>query len=481
MFNNIYPVILCGGSGTRLWPLSRKSFAKQFLKLNSKSKYSLLQQTQIRINNFENFSSPILICNEEHRFIVAEQMREIDIIPNSIILEPIGKNTAPSIIIGALQALKSDKNAILLVLASDHLMESDNNFNKGLQKAFELANKGRIVTFGIKPSSPNTGFGYIESKIPLDYGTAEGLEIKRFVEKPNLSLAEDFLLDEKYSWNSGMFVFKANTIISEMERFYPEINNSCRKAWETLVDDLDFKRVDKKVFEKCPSCSIDVAVMEKTNIGSVVPLNIKWSDIGDWKSLWDYETKNKEGNVIEGRVILNEVSDSYFNSSGKKLLVGMGVKDLIVVDTDDVTLVINKNYSQQVKNLVQDIKDRKIKEGENHKKGFRPWGSYLSLAIEKLWQVKLIKVKPGESLSLQKHKYRSEHWIVVKGVAKVLIEDKKLILNENQSTFIPLGFKHQLSNPGKENLSVIEVQCGTYLGEDDIIRYDDKYGREKKF
>ncbi len=478
MSNNIFPVILCGGYGTRLWPLSRKSYPKQFLKLNSKSKYSLLQQTQIRINNFENFSNPILICNEEHRFIVAEQMREINITPNSIILEPIGKNTAPSIILAALHAQKINKNAKLLVLSSDHLMKSENEFNKGLHQAFELADKGRIVTFGIKPSSPNTGFGYIESKRPLNFETSEGLDIKRFIEKPKRSLAEKFVLDKKYSWNSGIFVFNANTIISEMEKFFPEINNCCRKAWESMQDDLDFKRIDKKVFTDCPSCSVDVAVMEKTKIGSVVPLNIKWSDIGNWKSLWEYETKNKEGNVIEGRVILNKVCDSYFNSASNKLLVGMGVKDLIVVDTDDVTLVTDKNYSQEVKNLVQDMKDRKLNESENHKRGFRPWGSYFSLANDKLWQVKLIDVKPGESLSLQKHKYRAEHWVVVKGLAKVLIEDKEIILQENQSTFIPLGFKHQLSNPGKENLSIIEVQCGTYLGEDDIIRYEDRYGRK---
>ena len=250
-----------------------------------------------------------------------------------------------------------------------------------------------------------------------------------------------------------------------------KLGNLCKMTWI-------FKRIDKKVFIDCPSCSIDVAVMEKTKIGSVVPLNIKWSDIGNWKSLWEYETKNKEGNVIEGRVILNKVCDSYFNSASNKLLVGMGVKDLIVVDTDDVTFVTDKNYSQEVKNLVQDMKDRKLNESENHKRGFRPWGSYFSLANDKFWQVKLIVVKPGESLSLQKHKYRAEHWVVVKGVAKVLIEDKEIILQENQSTFIPLGFKHQLSNPGKENLSIIEVQCGTYLGEDDIIRYEDRYGRK---
>ncbi len=478
MSNNIYPVILCGGSGTRLWPLSRKSFPKQFLSLNSKNKYSLLQQTQKRINDFENFSSPILICNEEHRFIAAEQMREIDTNPNSIILEPVGKNTAPSIVLAALQSLKFNENPTLLILSSDHLMTCDDNFNIGLQNAFELANEGRIVTFGIKPTFPNTGFGYIQSKKTLNFLTAEGSEINKFIEKPNLSLAKEFLLDEKYCWNSGMFVFKAKKIISEMEKYYPEIINCCEKALESIRDDLDFKRIDKNVFAACPSCSIDVAIMEKTDIGSVVPLDINWTDIGSWKSLWEYEKKNEEGNVVEGKVFLNNVKESYFNSSRNRLLVGLGVKDLIVVDTDDVTLISDKNHSQEVKNLVKEIKDKGMVEAENHKTGFRPWGSYLSIASDEIWQVKLIEVKPGQSLSLQKHKYRSEHWIVVKGIAQVRIEDKKIILKDNQSTFIPLGLKHQLSNPGEENLSIIEVQCGTYLGEDDIIRYEDKYGRK---
>ena len=478
MSNNIYPVILCGGYGTRLWPLSRKSFPKQFLSLNSQSKYSLLQETQKRINDFENFSNPILISNEEHRFIVAEQMKEIDTNPNSIILEPIGKNTAPSIVLAALQSLKFNENPTLLILSSDHLMTCDDNFNIGLQNAFELANEGRIVTFGIKPTFPNTGFGYIQSKKTLNFLAAEGSEIKKFIEKPNLSLAKEFLLDEKYCWNSGMFVFKAKKIISEMEKYYPEIINCCEKALESIRDDLDFKRIDENVFAACPSCSIDVAIMEKTDIGSVIPLNINWTDIGSWKSLWEYEKKNEEGNVVEGKVFLNNVKESYFNSSSNRLLVGLGVKDLIVVDTDDVTLISDKNHAQEVKNLVKEIKDKGMVEAEKHKTGFRPWGSYLSIASDEIWQVKLIEVRPGQSLSLQKHKYRSEHWIVVKGIAQVRIENKKIILKENQSTFIPLGLKHQLSNPGEENLSIIEVQCGTYLGEDDIIRYEDKYGRK---
>ncbi len=478
MFKNINPVILCGGYGTRLWPLSRKSFPKQFLKLNSESQYSLLQQTQNRIKNLKNFSNPILICNEEHRFIVAEQMREINVKPNSIILEPIGKNTAPSIVLAALQSLDSNKDSILIVFSSDHLMHCDENFNMGLHHALGLANEGRIVTFGIKPTSPNTGFGYIQSKKPLNFKLSKGSEINKFIEKPNLLRAKEFLLDERYSWNSGMFVFKASTIISEIKKFHPEIISCCEKALAFCKEDLDFKRIEEKVFSDCPSFSIDVAVMEKTKIGSVVPLNIKWTDVGSWKSLWEYEKKNEQGNVIAGKVFLNNVNNSYFNSSRNRLLVGMGVKDLIVVDTDDVTLISDKNNSQEVKNLVEEIKSIGMEEAEIHKTGFRPWGKYLSIASDKFWQVKLIDVKPGHSLSLQKHKFRSEHWVVVKGLAQVRIEDNIFTLKENESTFIPLGLKHQLSNPGGKELSIIEIQCGTYLGEDDIVRYEDKYGRE---
>ncbi len=478
MFKNIYPVILCGGKGTRLWPLSRKSLPKQFLSLNSQSKYSLLQQTQIRIKKFKDFYNTIFICNEEHRFLVAEQLREIDVKPNSIILEPIGRNTAASIALAAFQSLESNKDPILLILSSDHLMTCDENFNKGLKQAFKLANCGRIVTFGIKPTFPNTGFGYIQSKKPLNFRSAEGSEIKSFIEKPTLSLAKEFLLDERYSWNSGMFAFKASTIISEIKKFNPDIIDCCKNALESSKEDLDFKRIEEAVFSDCPSCSVDVAVMEKTKIGSVVPLNINWTDIGSWKSLWEYEKKNEQGNVIEGKVFLNNVNNSYFNSSRNRLLVGMGLKDLIVVDTDDVTLISDKNSSQEVKNLVEEIKSTGMEEAENHKTGFRPWGNYLSIAKDEFWQVKLITVKPGHSLSLQKHKYRAEHWVVVKGIAQVRIEDKIFKLKENQSTFISLGLKHQLSNPGQENLMIIEVQCGTYLGEDDIIRYEDNYGRK---
>ena len=474
----IFPVILCGGSGTRLWPLSRKSYPKQFLQLNSKSQNSLLQETQERLKFTKNIKPPILICNEEHRFIVAEQMRGINVKPDSIILEPFGKNTSASIALGALTAMDIDNEAIILVLASDHLMLCNESYKTSLSNAFELAEKDRLVTFGVKPSSPNTGFGYIESKQPLNFKTLEGSEIGRFIEKPDLEKAKSLVLDSKYSWNSGMFVFKASTILSEIKKFHPDVVSSCTKSINSHTKDLDFKRIDKKAFSECPSISIDVAVMENTNIGSVVPLNTSWTDIGSWKSLWEYETKNQEGNVMEGKVLLNNVYDSYFNSSKNRLLVGLGLKNIVVVDTDDATLICDMNHSQQLKDLVNQIKLSGMEEADNHKMGYRPWGNYLSIASDKFWQVKLIEVKPRQSLSLQKHKHRAEHWVVVKGIAQVRIEDKIFVLNENQSTFIPLGLKHQLSNPGKEKLSIIEVQCGSYLGEDDIIRYEDKYGRK---
>ena len=473
----IYPVILCGGSGTRLWPLSRKSYPKQFLKLNSKSQKSLLQQTQERLEDLKDISPPILICNEDHRFIAAEQMREINIKPCSIILEPFSKNTSASITLAALNALEVNEDAILFVLASDHLMTCNKNFKKSLSNAINLAEKGRIVTFGVKPFSPNTGFGYIESQEPLDYKNFEGCNINKFIEKPSLQKANTFLLDKKYSWNSGMFVFKASSVISEIKKFQPNVFSACFNAMEAFTRDLDFKRIDKDSFSECPSISIDVAVMENTKIGSVVPLNSMWTDIGNWKSLWEYETKNQDGNVLNGKILLKDVRDSYFNSEKNRLIVGIGLKDLIVVDTHDALLVCEKNYSQEIKNLVEQIRESGMPEAENHKKGFRPWGNYLSLANDQFWQVKLIEVKPGASLSFQMHHHRSEHWVVVKGTALVRIDNKKTILKKNQSTFIPLGTKHQLSNPGRTTLHVIEVQSGTYLGEDDIVRFEDKYGR----
>ena len=472
----IFPVILCGGSGTRLWPLSRESYPKQFINLNSKSDKSLLQQTQERIQDLSNISEPILICNERHRFIVAEQMRKINIKPTSIILETIGKNTAPAITLAALKALEISDDPILIVLASDHLIKNNSNFLDSLDSAINHARQNKVVTFGVIPTSAETGYGYIESFQELNVQTLEGCEIKRFIEKPKKSIAEEFIKDSRYSWNSGMFVFKASVIIHELENYSPQIVKCCRDAMNDITNDLDFLRLNEKKFARCPSVSIDNAVMEKTKIGSVVPLNASWSDIGSLKSLWEYEDKNAQDNLIQGNVLLKKVERSFFRSE-KRLMVGLGVKDLIALETDDAILIANKEFSQEIKDFVNEMKLNGIDEATNHKKGYRPWGNYLSIAKDKRWQVKIIEVNPGASLSLQKHHHRAEHWIIVQGTASVKIGKNEKILSENQSTYIPLGVKHQLSNPGKLLLRVIEVQSGDYLGEDDIVRFKDKYGR----
>ena len=474
--DNIIPVILCGGSGTRLWPLSRESYPKQFLNINAQSTKSLLQQTQERISNLENVSPPILICNQNHRFIVAEQMREIGIKPKAIILEPSGRNTAPAVTLAALKSQEIKKDQILLVLSSDHLIHDNKEFIKSIKYAVELAQKDRLVTFGVIPTSPETGFGYIESADELNIEKCEGSDIKKFVEKPDRETAEKFILDKRYSWNSGMFVFKANNFLSELKKYAPSVLDSCKDSIKKEVKDLDFQRIDEKAFKKCSSISIDVAVMEKTNIGSVVPLKAKWSDVGNWKSLWEYEEKNNDGNLIKGKVILKDVKNSCFFADSR-LLVGIGLENIVAVETSDVIFLSAKDQAEKVKGIVNELKEKKIDEAINHKKVFRPWGSYFSVASGETWQVKKIEVNPGASLSLQMHHHRAEHWIVVKGTAKITINEKEMILGENQSTFIPLGSKHKLSNPGKLILTLVEVQSGTYLGEDDIVRFEDIYGR----
>ena len=473
----IIPVILCGGTGSRLWPLSRQSYPKQFLSINSKANKSLLQSTQERIKNINGLKDPILICNEEHRFLVAEQMREINIKPNSILLEPIGRNTAPAIVLAALKAVEMEKDPILLVLSSDHFIGNQSQFIKVINEGIQYAERERLVTFGVIPDSPDTGYGYIKSELPLDGSKVYGSNIESFIEKPDLETAKELIKDKRYTWNSGMFVFKANTIIKEFDKYSPELLRNCRAAINNNLKDYDFQRLNQKAFAKCQSISIDVAVMEKTKIGSVVPLEANWSDIGSWKALWEHEEKDADNNVLQGNIFLKNVKNSFLKSDDK-LLVGIGIKNIVAIDTNDAILISDMDSSQNIKEIVNSMKKRDINEATQHKRGFRPWGNYLSIATESTWQVKLINVNPGASLSLQKHNHRSEHWIVVKGNAVVKIEDKTIVLQENQSTFIPLGLKHQLSNPGEEDLLIIEVQCGTYLGEDDIIRFEDKYGRK---
>ncbi len=476
MKRNICPVILCGGSGTRLWPLSRNSFPKQFLNLDQKENKTLLQKTLMRISTIKNLESPIIICNEEHRFIVAEQLREIKINPKIIILEPFGKNTAPAITIAALQTLQADFDPHLLILSSDHEIKEEKKFLDVIEKALLYSEKGRLVTFGVVPTSPETGYGYIKSSKPIHKNNIIGENICEFIEKPNFESAKKFLHDDSFFWNSGIFLFKASTLLNETEKLAPEIINNCRSSINIDSKDFDFQRLNKEIFKNCPNISIDVAIMEKTNLGTVLPLDAGWSDIGSWNSVWEISKKDENGNVILGNVQLENTRNCYFRSE-KRLVTGVGLDNLVIIETDDAVLVANKNNSQDIKKVVKKLKDNNISEGLEHQRIYRPWGNYDAIAKDSRWQVKLIKVKPGNQLSLQMHHHRAEHWIVVQGTAKVDIDEKVLFLTENESTFIPLRSIHRLTNPGKIDLILIEVQSGAYLGEDDITRFEDNYGR----
>ncbi len=474
--NNIVPIILCGGSGSRLWPLSRKSFPKQFIPIMDENGNTLLQSTQKRLEGLKNLSNPIIICNEEHRFIAAEQLREINVKPKDIILEPCGRNTAPAIAIGALKAFKEGEDPFLLVLSSDHSIRDIDEFQSTIEKGLEYAKDGKLVTFGIIPKSPETGYGYIECLNQFSIDNKKGIPISKFIEKPNKEKAKELINSKYYLWNSGMFLFKASTILRELERFTPELLRLCDSALKMSKEDLDFIRLENKSFENCQNISIDVGVMERTNKGVVLPLEAGWSDIGSWKSLWEHEKKDPKGNYIKGNVITRHTTNSYLRSNSR-LIVGIGINDLIVIETTDAILVCKSKYDQQIKDIVNHLQEEGFEEGITHKKVFRPWGNFLSLAEDENWKVKRIEVKAGASLSLQLHEKRSEHWVVVKGTALAQLDNKEVVLTENQSIYIPYGTKHRLSNNSSNSLVIIEVQCGKYLGEDDIIRFNDLYGR----
>ena len=472
----ILPVILCGGSGSRLWPLSRESFPKQYLFLNPYEKKSFLQKTVERLKGFDNVQEPIIICNEAHRFIVAEQLREINATPKEIILEPCGRNTAPAITIASLIAIKECQNSTLLILSADHEIRDIEKFHEIIKKGLEYSEKNYLVTFGVIPSSAETGYGYIEGMEPLSRDSLKGTQIKNFIEKPNLETAEILIRNKCFTWNSGIFLFKASVFLEEIKKFEPSILQNCEESIEHKIKDLDFQRLEKSSFVKCKSISIDYAVMEKTNKGIVVPMNIFWSDVGSWKSVWENSEKDFQGNSLQGKIIIDKTKGCLIKSE-ERLVVGIGLDDLIVIDTSDVLLIANKKNSEEIKEIVQKLKEDGISEGQEHKKIFRPWGYYISLLEESIWKIKVISVKPGEKLSLQMHHHRAEHWVIVKGTAKVEIDTKEILLSENQSCYIPLKTKHRLSNPGKIPLKIIEVQSGSYLGEDDIERFEDNYGR----
>ena len=465
----IVPIILSGGSGTRLWPLSRKLHPKQFIDLVNDT--TLFQDTILRLPKY--VANPLIICNEEHRFLAAEQLRQINKESNGIILEPIGKNTAPAIALAALKFINNGEDPLLLVLSADHLIQNINTFHQSIKIAEKLAEKDKLVTFGIVPDKAETGYGYIKANID---NTADYYKIQSFTEKPNQEDAQKYLDSGNYLWNSGMFMFKASVYLQELEKFEPEILTSCKKSCQTEYKDKDFIRLNNDEFRQCPEQSIDYGVMEQTKGAMVVPLDANWSDIGSWDALWNAKNKDKNGNVSEGDVILDEVKNTYAYSSNRLVSV-IGVSDLVIVDTQDALLVADKKYSQNIKNIVNRLKKDGRSEADNHRKVFRPWGYYDSIDADNGFQVKRILVNPGAKLSLQKHEHRAEHWVVVKGVAKVTCGDKTFSLKENQSTYIPKGEVHRLENTEEIDLEIIEIQTGDYLGEDDIIRLEDDYQR----
>ncbi len=476
----IVPIILAGGTGSRLWPLSRKSFPKQFLNLLNDDRYTMLQKTYKRIDSLEDISRPIVICNEEHRFIVGHQMKEINIEPLEILLEPVGRNTTPAITIAALKALNIFKDTsiepILLILSSDHQIKDINNFQLAIKNSIDKALDDNLIIFGVPPTYPATGYGYIRSEIQLDPNQYFASKVDKFIEKPSEENAKYLIEDKKYTWNSGMFVFKATSILNEIKSFAPEILKNCQKCLEKSKKDFDFLRLEEEAFRNCDDISIDVSVFEKTNKAFVIPLNCGWDDIGSWESLWKMSKKDQNGNYLKGRVLAKETKESLIRSE-EKLVVGIGLENVVIVETKDAILVANKESSQSVKNIVSLMNEKGFNEAQNHKIVYRPWGSFLSIEEGKTWQIKKIEVNPGASLSLQMHFHRSEHWVVVSGTAKILIEDNEKIIGPNESAYIPLGVKHRLSNPTKFKLTLIEIQSGSYLGEDDIKRFEDKYGR----
>lgn len=516
----IQPVILSGGSGTRLWPLSREHYPKQLLPLYGEE--TLLQQTVMRIGNLKGAKPPIVVCNEEHRFLIGEQLLEIGVKPASLILEPVGRNTAPALTLAALSLSEADRKTVLLVMPADHVIRDNDAFLAAVSVGASMAEQGYLVTFGIVPTSPETGYGYIKCGSPFSpqssvlspqpsalasqpsvlrpQSSAPGPQssvlspqspgfesqssvlrpscIDSFVEKPDADTARCYVESGEYLWNSGMFMLRADVWLTELERHEPAIRQSCEQAIRDGRQDGDFHRIGRESFLACPGNSIDYAVMEKTDKAMVVPLDAGWSDIGAWPAIWEISDRDEDGNVLRGDVLAQDTKDSYLLAQ-HRLLATVGIKDLIVAETADAVLVAHKDKAQDVKAIVNLLKQQKRTESLMHRRVQRPWGTYEGVDAGERFQVKRLVVKPGASLSLQLHHHRAEHWVVVKGTAKVTRGNEIILLSENESTYIPLGTKHRLENPGNIPLEIIEVQSGGYLGEDDIVRFDDHYDRHK--
>ncbi|TCO71430.1 mannose-1-phosphate guanylyltransferase/mannose-6-phosphate isomerase [Chromatocurvus halotolerans] len=466
----LVPVLLSGGVGSRLWPVSREAHPKQFLPLASE--LSMLQATLERTSALRA-SAPLVVCNEEHRFMVAEQLRQLSVQPAGILLEPEGRNTAPAVALAALQALETDQEAILLVLPADHIIKDTAAFTDAVAAAMPLAEDGYLVTFGVVPASPETGYGYIQRG---DAVGEAGFELRAFFEKPDADTASAYVESGDFLWNSGMFLLRAATYLEELGNYAPDMAQHCRAAMAAASSDLDFVRPDRAAFAASASDSIDYAVMERTTRGAVVPLDCGWSDVGAWSTLWEVSAQDQDGNVLQGDVIAEDCRGSYLRSESR-LLAAAGIDDLVVVETADAILVASRHRVQDVKRIVTRLREEGRSEASLHHRVYRPWGSYESLVVSERFQVKRIIVNPGGTLSLQMHHHRAEHWIVVRGTAEVTCEEKTFMLGEDESTYIPLGHRHRLANPGKIPLELIEVQTGSYLGEDDIVRFEDKYGR----
>lgn len=471
MSRAFFPVILSGGSGSRLWPMSRRLLPKQFLPLVSER--SLLQETALRLRGLAGAGAPIVVSNNEHRFLVAEQLREIDIRAEAQILEPAGRNTAPAVAAAARCALEIEPEACVLVLPSDHLIKDLPAFHAAIATALPFAAEGSLVTFGIVPRAPATGYGYIERGAALGAGA---FRVSRFREKPDAEAARTYVASGRFFWNSGMFMFRAARYLQELERFRADIAAAADAAWRSRARDLDFVRLDAAAFSACPSESVDYAVMERTSAGVVLEADIGWSDVGSWSELWEIGEKSAAGNVVHGDVLLLGATDCYVRS-GRRLVCVLGGRNLVVVETDDAVLVADKSRSQEVKEVVERLDGAARAEHLSHRRVYRPWGYYEQLDTGERFQVKRIMVKPGAALSLQLHRHRAEHWVVVSGIAEIVRGEDTLSLRENESTYIPIGVRHRLANPGTEPLYIVEVQSGSYLGEDDIVRVEDRYGR----
>ena len=469
----IHPVLLSGGAGVRLWPMSRERFPKQLLPLTSDR--SMIQETALRVADPARFAPPLVICNEEHRFVIAEQMREAGIVPAGIVLEPIGRNTAAAVAVAALRIAAAEPEALMLVLPADHLIRDVPAFRKVVEVAAQAAAAGHLVTFGIKPTAPETGYGYIRTGEEIS-GLAGAFRVAAFVEKPSRDKAQRYIDGGDHVWNSGMFLFPVARVLAELERFEPEVLDACRRALAGALADLDFLRLEGGAFRSAPSTSIDYAVMERTEGAVVVPADIGWTDVGAWSALWEVGAKDDDGNVRLGDVLGHDNRDCYLRSEGA-LIAALGLENIIVVATDDVVMVAARDRVAEIKTLVEDLKRQGRTEPVNHRKVHRPWGFYQSVHAGERFQVKRLTVNPGARLSLQLHHHRAEHWVVVNGTALVTRGEEQVMLRENESIFIPLGTAHRLENPGRVPLNLIEVQSGSYLGEDDIVRLDDTYGR----